>query len=376
MRDMDYSLHLTTACNMSCRYCTLPHGKRYMAFETARAVLDRAARAGGVCGIELTGGEPLLQKQLIEEIIRYGFRLMRRGRVRFDFKISTNGLLLDEEMIRFAAAHDVTVALYHDGIRAAHDKNRVSSSRSGTFANLEPVIDALLAVMPYSPVHITVEPSVVSCFADSVAYLYERGFRVLLADISIKGRWNSERIAQLQKQYLRLSRFYFERTLNGDTFYFAPFETKMQSCIQGGCTCLDRCEFGKSRISVSTCGDFYPCGQFIGNKQYQIGSIRTGLDDMRRFCLYRKNGSEKTACADCPFKSRCRSCCGCRNFTATGSVDRVSPLVCAHERALIPITDDLAKRLLRNRYATFLHKPYDEFRSLVPAEEASAHGMV
>ena len=373
---MDYSLHLTTACNMACRYCRFPCGKRYMSFETARAVLDRAARAGGSCGIELTGGEPLLQRPLVCEIVRYGNRLMRRAHVRFDFKISTNGLLLDGEMIRFAAAHDVTVALYHDGVREAHDCNRVTPSGDGTFERLEPVIDALLAEMPYSPVHITVEPSSVARFFDSVAYLYGRGFRVLLADISVKGRWNAERLAQLKQQSTRLAGFYFERTLSGDAFYFSPFEAKMQSCVQGSRACLDRCELGKNRIFVSTSGDFYPCRQFIGNQKYQIGSVRSGLDDMRRFALYRENGAEKTECAACVFKSRCRNSCGCKNYAATGSRSKVSPSMCAHEQTLIPIADDLAKRLLRNKYATFLRKPYDDFHSFRPEAEWAALRMV
>ena len=85
------------------------------------------------------------------------------------------------------------------------------------------------AEMPYSPVHITVEPSSVARFFDSVAYLYGRGFRVLLAEISVKGRWNAGRLAQLKQQYTRLAGFYFERTLSGDAFYFSPFEAKMQS---------------------------------------------------------------------------------------------------------------------------------------------------
>ena len=118
------------------------------------------------------------------------------------------------------------------------------------------------------------------------------------------------------------------------------------------------------------------CRQFIGNKKYQIGSVRSGLDDMRRFALYRENGAKKTECAACVFKSRCRNSCGCKNYAATGSLSSASPSMCAHEQTLIPIADDLAKRLLRNKYATFLRKPYDDFHSFRPEAEWAALRMV
>ena len=97
---------------------------------------------------------------------------------------------------------------------------------------------------------------------------------------------------------------------------------------------------------------------------------------VRLICEYRENGAEKTECAACVFKSRCRNSCGCKNYAATGSLSKVSPSMCAHEQTLIPIADDLAKRLLRNKYATFLRKPYDDFHSFRPEAEWAALRMV
>ena len=373
---MNYALNLTTACNMACRYCTFSRGKENMTFEMIKLILDKEARSGGVCGIEFTGGEPLLQWRLIHEAVRYGARLMQRGQIHFDFRIATNGLLLTDERIDFARQYDVTIALYHDGLDRTHDQNRVTPEGSGTYVKLQKTIKKLLLTMPYSPVYMTVEPSTAANMADSVEALYQTGFRVICIEISPKGRWTPEQFAALQHQYQRLARFYFERTLRGDAFYLSPFEEKMQSYALGGRSCLDRCELGINCITVSPDGVFYPCRQLAGQPQYQIGSIRTGIDHMRRYALYRSNGAEKSKCVDCVYRNRCKNSCACKNFAATGSITNVSPVCCAHEKTLIPVADDLAKRLLRNNYATFLQKPFDSIRGYQPEQETATHSAL
>ncbi|MBQ3108986.1 MAG: radical SAM protein, partial [Clostridia bacterium] len=141
---MHYTLHLTTACNMACKYCYVAQQPCVMPASVAKAAVDAAERAGGSAGIIFFGGEPLLQKELIYETIDYAKWLEQHGRVRFHFKVTTNGLLLDESFLRFSADKNVFIALSHDGTQAAHDHNRIDHAGQGTFSRLSPVIDALL----------------------------------------------------------------------------------------------------------------------------------------------------------------------------------------------------------------------------------------
>ena len=376
---MNYVLNLTAACDPVCRDGTLSHNRDNMTFETVRLILEKEARSSGVCGIAFTGGNLLLQWSLIRETVRYGARLMQRGRIRFDFRISTDGLLLRDDMIDFAQRYDVTIALCLDSWNRVQDQNRAMPEGSAPDAadeKLKHTIEKILKTMPYAPAYLTVDSASVSELADAVEKLYQNGFRVICIETSQTGQWTVEQLAGLHRQYQRIARFYFKRTLHGDAFYLSPFEEKMQSYALGGRTCLDRCELGKNCITVSADGAFYPCNQLTGQPQYRIGSIRTGIDDMRRYALYRSNGTEKKECAACAYHSRCKNSCACKNYAATGSITTVSPVLCAQEKALIPVTDDLAKRLLRNNYAAFLQKPFDTIRGYQPEREAAARSVL
>lgn len=376
---MNYVLNLTAACDPVCRDGMLSHNREHLTFETVKLILEKEARSSGVCGITFTGGEPLLQWPLIRETVRYGTRLMQRGRTRFDFRIFTDGLLLRDDMIDFVQRYDVTIALCLGSWNGMLDRNSATPDGSvpwGIDEKRKQTIGKILKTMPYSPVYLTADSSSSSELADAVETLYQNGFRDICIETSQNGRWTAEQLAGLHRQYQRIARFYFERTLHGDAFYLSPFEEKMQSYALGGRTCLDRCELGKNCITVTADGAFYPCNQLTGQPQYQIGSIRTGIDDMRRYALYRSNGTEKKECAACAYHSRCKNSCACKNFAATGTITEVSPVLCAQEKALIPVTDDLAKRLLRNNYAAFLQKPYDRIHGYQPERETAVRNVL
>ncbi|MCL1888658.1 MAG: radical SAM protein, partial [Kiritimatiellaeota bacterium] len=157
---MHLTLHLTERCNMACRYCYQTPGADDMAPDTARAAI-RACATGENCGVIFFGGEPLLRKDLIWDIIRECENEPRR----FHYKVTTNGLLLDEDFLARAKQHRLHIALSHDGVAEAHDTCRVmpdggrASSRAvGTFDALLPKLELLLRWQPYAPVMLTVNP--------------------------------------------------------------------------------------------------------------------------------------------------------------------------------------------------------------------------
>lgn len=369
---MHVTLHLTNRCNMACRYCYVEQKIEDMSASTARAAVDMAARSGRNCGLIFFGGEPLLRKELIQQTIDYAQWVQARGNVRFHYKVTTNGLLLDEAFLRYCHDHELFIALSHDGIRQAHDLNRIDHAGAGTFDRLSPVIDALLRARRYAPVLMTVDPSVVSSYAQSVEYLYERGFRYIICSLNYAGAWDEDSLRELKRQYQKLADFYEAHTRAEDKFYLSPFEVKLASHIRGKSYCAERCELGKKQLSVAPDGGIYPCVQFVGDAQYKIGSIDTGIDEARRAQLYQINEREKESCASCAVKGRCNHHCGCLNKQATGSIERVSPALCAHERLLLPIADALGERLYKARSAMFMQKQYnDMFPLLSLAEDRS-----
>lgn len=366
---MHFTLHLTDECNMACRYCYVRQGPRTMTLATARMAVDLAAQSARHCGIIFFGGEPLLQRNLICDTVAYGESLQEKGQVRFYYKITTNGMLLDDAFLRYSTEHQVLVALSHDGVKAAHDANRVRKDGGGTYDQLEAAAEKLLSYRPYAPVMMTVSPNTVQHYTAGVKHLYALGFRYLICSMDYAGAWEEGSLAELRRQYRKLAAFYREKTLREEKFYLSPFEVKMSSHIRGDDYCSERCELGKKQISVAPDGKLYPCVQFIDDAEYCIGDVQNGIRHDKRLQWYERNEEEKESCRDCVIRNRCNHHCACLNKQSTGDLRKVSPALCAHERILLPIADALAENLYRKRSALFIQKQYNDMFPLLSLAE-------
>jgi uncharacterized protein len=227
----------------------------------------------------------------------------------------------------------------------------------------------LLKHKPYSPVMMVVNPDTVRYYAESVEHLYNRGFRYLICSLNYAGDWNEKHLAELKKQYRKLSDWYYRLTEKEEKFYFSPFEVKISSHVFPGSCKAERCELGRRQISIGPDGGIFPCVQFVGDDTYRIGHVLTGIDEAARSKLYEVNAEEKESCAECAVRDRCNHYCGCLNRQATGRIDQVSPLLCAHERIILPIADELATRLFKKRNALFIQKHYNEMYPLISLVE-------
>ena len=381
---MHLTLHLTARCNMRCRYCyAAPHAGGDMTFDTAKAAIAMAMeelyreQPGQSLGVIFFGGEPLLMRNLITETVRHCREVEAQTGQLFHFKVTTNGVLLDEAFLTDPDTSEVFVALSHDGVKPAHDLHRVDARGGGTFDQLEPIIDMLLRHKPYAPVMMVVTPGTVTHYAESVRFLSERGFKYLICSLDYGAEWREEHLSELRRQYRALAKWYYRETLREQKFYFSPYEVKIASRVFPGSCHADRCELGKRQISVAPNGTLYPCVQFVGDgtdPTYAIGNVVTGVDESARTRLYNLNAEEKTSCASCAIRDRCNHYCGCLNKQATGRIDVVSPMLCAHERIVLPIADRLAARLFKKRNPMFVQKHYNEMFPLVSLVEDSATG--
>lgn len=379
---MNLTLHLTTACNFRCRYCySPPHPGSVMSVETAKAAVDMAlalsspATAGESLGVVFFGGEPLLHPDLIRATVRYCRDLAETTGQLFHFKLTTNGTRLDDSFLTDPLTSEIFVALSHDGVQAAHDAHRVDAEGKGTFERLGPVVDRLLRYKPYAPVMLVTTPETVRWYADSVRFLFERGFRYIICSLNYAAPWSQSALSTMEQQYRELAQWYIDQTEHEEKFYFSPFDVKIASHVFPGSCRRERCELGRRQISVAPSGRIFPCVQFVEDEsgsRWCIGDVRTGLDEARRENLYRENGREKETCRRCAIRERCNHYCGCLNKQATGSLGTVSPTLCAHEQMVLRIADGLAERLFRTRSAMFIQKQYNELFPLVSLAEDHA----
>ena len=374
---MHLTLHLTGACNFRCRYCYADsHHGGDMSLETARAAIDLALNdrktSGQSLGIIFFGGEPLLRRDLIKEILRHTRELSASTGRHFHYKITTNGSLLDEEFLTGEATRDIFVALSLDGVQPAHDAHRVGVSGEGTFALLEKKVTLLLQHKPYAPVMAVVNPDTVRHYAESVRSLFERGFRYLIFSLNYAASWDKRDMARLAAEYEKIAVWYEAETLRESKFYFSPFEVKIVSHVRPGSCARERCELGQKQLSIAPDGGIFPCVQFVGDDAFRIGDVRTGIDEAKRNELFKQSNQEQPVCTGCAIRHRCNHFCGCLNRQATGDMRRISPVLCAHERLLIPIADRLGERLFKKRSALFVQKHYNDYFPLVSLAEDSA----
>jgi len=373
------TLHLTANCNFRCKYCYA--GTKHdeaMSLETAQKAIEMSLADSKLknrwqsLGIVFFGGEPMLYKKLIQEIVEYCHGIEQTTGQQFHYKMTTNGSLIDEQFLTHPLTSEIFIALSHDGVVQAHNLNRIDATGTGTFERLVPIVSLLLKYKPYAPVMQVVTPSTLKYYADSVKFYYAQGFKYIISTLNYREEWTEQDFFLLQKQYLLLTDWYAALITKEHKFYFSPFDVKIASHIfSNGCN-IERCELGQHQISVAPDGNLYPCVQFVkagSASKYCIGNVTTGVDEQRRQKLFIENASEKDSCEQCAVKSRCNHYCGCINRATTGSINAVSPYLCAHERIVIPIADKLAEKLYKNRNALFMQKQYNRLYPLLSLVE-------
>ncbi|MCL2677616.1 MAG: SPASM domain-containing protein, partial [Clostridiales bacterium] len=342
-----------------------------MSVETARKAVDLAVKNGGKrLGLIFFGGEPLLCRGLIEETVAYAREKAKEdGREKFFHKLTTNGLLLDEAFLRYARENDVFIALSLDGTEKAHDAHRKLAGGGPTHGRVAEAAERLLLSFPYAPALMTVNPDTVQYYCQSVEYLYALGFRYIVCSLNYAADWDKTALGELKRQYNEMASFYYEHSVAEDKFYLSPFEVKISSHVHNKTYCHERCELGQHQLSVSPDGGIYPCVQFVGDGRYQIGGVYNGIDEEARAALYVRNEREKPGCDVCSIQKRCNHYCACLNKQATGSIDAVSEVLCAHERIILPIADRVAARLYKKRSPMFIQKHYNDFYPLISLAE-------
>jgi len=331
---------------------------------TVRAALELGARMNERgCGVVLFGGEPLLEKDLIREAVDYARGLARRTGVVFHFKITTNGLLLDEDMLDFMVREEVLAAFSFDGVREAHDAHRVLPDGQGTFDLLLPRLHRLLELKPYSTVISVVNPDTAGLLADSVSFLLDQGVRYLIVALNYAADWQDEHLEALRRQYQRLGRLYVKWTRAGRKFYLSPFEVKLSSHIHRDRFAQQSCDLGVRQVSVDPEGYLFPCVQFpkAGSASpWCIGHVGSGIDKRALRQVRVEAAKPKQPCCTCSLAPRCLQTCACLNWQATGSIHQVSPMLCSHERMLTEIVDRVGAALYRRRDPLFIQKHYNE----------------
>ena len=341
-------LHVAHDCNLACRYCFAGegeyHGRRaIMDYETGCRALDfLIANSGARHNLEVDffGGEPLLNWETVKKLVAYGRSLEEKSGKHFRFTITTNGVLLNDEIMEFCNREMDNVVMSVDGRKEVHDRMRPFRKGSGSYDLIIPKFLKFAEQRRKLGLKYYVRGTYTrwnTDFAADVLHLAGLGFdqisvEPVVAPPEMDYALREEDLPVLLEQYDILAKEMIRREKEGKGFNFFHF---MIDLTGGPCVYkrLSGCGSGTEYLAVTPWGDFYPCHQFVGMEQFLLGNVRDGLvreDTVESF--KRVNVYSKPACSSCFARFYCSGGCLANSWNFTGSINDVYEIGCALER--------------------------------------------
>ena len=344
-------LHVAHDCNLACRYCFAEegeyHGRRaLMSYETGKAALDFLVKNSGArrnLEVDFFGGEPLLNWQVVKDLVAYGRSIEEKNGKNFRFTITTNGLLINDEVIEFCNREMDNVVLSIDGREAVHDRMRPFRNGSGSYQTILPKLQRFaesrrkLGLKYYvrgTYTHYNLD------FAADVLHLADLGFdqvsvEPVVAPQSEDYAIRPEDVPYLCEQYDLLAKEMLRRESENKGFNFFHFMIDLSG---GPCVYkrLTGCGSGTEYLAVTPWGDLYPCHQFVGNTDFLLGNVEEGVrrDDLVnefRAC----NVYAKEECRDCFARFYCSGGCAANSYNFKGKINDVYEIGCALQKKRI-----------------------------------------
>lgn len=342
-------LHIAHDCNLACKYCFAGKGeyhgeKSLMSFEVGKAALDfLIANSGNRKNLEVDffGGEPLLNFDVVKRLVEYGREQEKKHEKNFRFTLTTNGILLDDDVIEFANREMSNVVLSLDGRKEVHDNLRVGRSGKGSYDIILPKFKRLVENRDGKNYYIRgTYTRYNKDFASDILHMADLGFKELsiepvVAAPSEPYSLREEDVPELCEQYEILAKEMLKRNKNGQgfTFYHYMIDLNNGPCIVKR---ISGCGVGTEYLAVTPEGDFYPCHQFVGNKDFLLGNVFEGIknksvQDEFKLC----NVYAKEECKECFAHLYCGGGCAANSYHYGGNINGTYKIGCDLHRKRI-----------------------------------------
>lgn len=342
-------LHVAHDCNLACKYCFAGKGeydgpKGLMSFETGKRALDFLVEKSGTrknLEVDFFGGEPLLNWDVCKRLVEYGRSIEKEHNKNFRFTLTTNGVLVDDEVIQFCNKEMENVVLSLDGRKETHDRLRTTCNGKGSydlivdkfkkFANARNQADYY---MRGTYTHYNTD------FSKDIIHMADLGFKELsiepvVCDPAEPYALKESDLPVLKEQYEILADEMLNRYRkgNGFTFYHYMIDLNSGPCIVKR---ISGCGVGTEYMAVTPSGELYPCHQFVGDEKFLLGDIWKGvtntaiLDEFKGCNVY-----SHPECKDCFAKLYCSGGCAANAYHTTGSVNGIYEFGCELHRKRI-----------------------------------------
>lgn len=339
-------LHVAHDCNLRCKYCfadtgEYKGGRSIMSAEVGKKAIDFViANSGARRNIEIDyfGGEPLMNFGVVKEITEYAKEQGEKHGKNFRFTITTNGVLLNDEIKDYVNKNMSNIVLSLDGCKETHDRMRYRVDGSGSYDSVVPKFQDIAESRNQDNYYVrgTFTAHNVE-FSKDVLHMADLGFKQtsvepVVADYSEDYALTEEHIPTVFAEYEKLAEEYVKRRREGKGFNFFHF---MVDLDQGPCVIkrLSGCGAGCEYVAVTPQGDIYPCHQFVGNEAFKMGTVMEGTMDKDIVNLFESsNIYTKDKCRDCFAKFYCSGGCSANAYNFNKDINKPYELACEFEK--------------------------------------------
>ncbi len=327
-------LHVAHTCNLNCEYCFASQGKYHgeralMPFEVGKRALDFLIENSGSrhnLEVDFFGGEPLMNFEVVKKLVKYAREQEKLHNKNFRFTLTTNGLLIDDDVIAFVNKEMSNVVLSLDGRKEVHDSLRKTISGQGSYDIIIPKFKKLVEARGGKNYYIrgTFTHNNID-FLKDILHMADLGFTELSMEPVVCAPDEPYALTEkdlpiLKEQYELLAKEMIKRDSEnrGFTFYHYMLDLTHGPCIYKR---ISGCGSGTEYLAVTPWGDLYPCHQFVGDEKFKLGDIYNGIVNTKvrdefKLC----NAYARPECKDCWAKLYCSGGCAANSYHATGNI--------------------------------------------------------
>ncbi len=357
-------LHIAHDCNLACKYCFAGEGeyhgdKALMSFEVGKKALDFLVTHSGAnknLEVDFFGGEPTMNFDVVKRIVEYGRSIEEANQKKFRFTLTTNGILLNDDMIQFANRQMSNIVLSIDGRKKVNDKMRPTRNNQGSsYDIIIPKFEKVAASRNQNNYYVRGTFTHHNLdFCEDVLHLADLGFEQISVEPVVAPKEmdyaiQEEDLPIICEQYDKLAKELVKRKKEGKGFNFFHFMIDLNG---GPCVAkrLSGCGSGCEYLAVTPWGDFYPCHQFVGNKDFLMGNVDKGITRTDIQKLFKdSNVYTKEQCKDCFAKFYCSGGCAANAYNFNGNINGAYNIGCTMQKKRVECAIMIKVALANNR---------------------------
>lgn len=339
-------LHICHDCNLRCKYCFASTGdfggqRTMMSAEVGKKAIDFIIRESGSrrnLEVDLFGGEPLMNFEVVKEIVDYAKSREKEFNKNFRFTLTTNAILLNEDIKNYLNENMQNVVLSIDGRREVNDKMRYRVDGTGCYEDIMPKIKDMANSRGQDNYYVRGTFTRENLdFSEDVLHLADQGFKQISVEPVVAAKdsgydLREEDLPVLYEEYEKLAYELVKRKKEGKGFNFFHF---MIDLSQGPCIAkrLRGCGSGHEYVAVTPEGDIYPCHQFVGNTEFKMGNVMEGkLNTDIQEHFKGSNVYTKEECSKCWAKFYCSGGCAANSYQFNSDINIPYKVGCELEK--------------------------------------------